>query len=75
MHNARLFINGRSQAVRIPKSMAFEGVNEVTLRKEGNRLIIEPARKTWTSLKGNKTAGNDFMKERPGLIKTDRVKL
>jgi antitoxin VapB len=36
----RLFRNGRSQAVRIPKDLEFSG-NEVVLRKEGARLVIE----------------------------------
>jgi antitoxin VapB len=39
---ARLFRNGRSQAVRIPKDLEFPG-SEVILRKEGDRLVIEPA--------------------------------
>jgi antitoxin VapB len=37
----RLFRNGRSQAVRIPKDFEFAG-DEVVLRKEGERLVIEP---------------------------------
>ena len=38
----RVFRNGRNQAVRIPRE--FELVeNEAIMRKEGNRLIIEPA--------------------------------
>jgi len=39
---ASLFRNGRNQAIRIPKEFEFEGT-EVTVRKEGTRLIIEPA--------------------------------
>lgn len=38
----RLFRNGRSQAVRIPKDLEFPG-SEVVLRKEGERIVIEPA--------------------------------
>lgn len=37
-----LFRNGRSQAVRIPKDMALPGT-EAILRREGNRLVLEPA--------------------------------
>ena len=36
-----LFRNGRNQAVRIPKGMEFPG-DEAVLRKEGDRLILEP---------------------------------
>ncbi len=38
---ARLFRNGRNQAVRIPRDLEFPG-SEVLIRKEGNRLIVEP---------------------------------
>ncbi len=37
----RLFRNGRNQAVRIPRDLELPG-NEALLRKEGNRLIVEP---------------------------------
>lgn len=38
---AKLFKNGRSQAVRLPKQFRFEG-REVKIRKEGNKVILEP---------------------------------
>ena len=38
----RLFRNGRNQAVRIPRQFELPGV-EAIMRKEGERLIIEPA--------------------------------
>lgn len=40
----RLFRNGRNQAIRIPRDFELEG-NEAILRKEGDRLIVEPVRK------------------------------
>ena len=40
---ASLFRNGRNQAVRIPREFEFEGT-EVTVRKEGTRLIIDPVK-------------------------------
>jgi len=42
---AKLFINGRSQAVRLPKEFRFEG-DEVSIRKVGKSVIIEPVEKT-----------------------------
>jgi len=36
-----LFRNGRNQAVRIPREFELEGT-EAIIRKEGERLIIEP---------------------------------
>ncbi len=42
--HVRLFRNGRNQALRIPRDLELEG-DEAILRKEGDRLIIEPIRK------------------------------
>lgn len=41
---ARLFRNGRNQAVRIPREFELPG-DAVLLHKEGNRLILEPLQK------------------------------
>ena len=39
----KLFRNGRNQAVRIPVEFELPG-NEATMRREGDRLIVEPVR-------------------------------
>lgn len=39
----RFFRNGRNQAVRIPREFEMPGEDGI-IRKEGDRLIIEPAR-------------------------------
>jgi antitoxin VapB len=39
--HVRLFRNGRNQAVRIPRELELPG-DEAIMRKEGERLIIEP---------------------------------
>ena len=39
-----LFRNSRNQAIRIPREFEMEG-KEATIRKEGNKLIIEPIKK------------------------------
>lgn len=40
--HVRLFRNGRNQAVRIPREFELPGEDAI-LRKEGDRLVIEPA--------------------------------
>jgi antitoxin VapB len=40
----KIFRNGRNQALRIPREFQLN-TNEVTIRKEGIRLIIEPVEK------------------------------
>jgi antitoxin VapB len=39
----KVFRNGRNQAVRIPREFEFPG-DEAIMRKDGERLIIEPLR-------------------------------
>jgi antitoxin VapB len=42
--HVRLFRNGRNQAVRIPVEFELPG-NEAIMRRDGDRLVIEPVRK------------------------------
>ncbi len=71
----KLFTNGKSQAVRIPKAFEFSGIDEVNIRKEGNALIITAARKNWESFTQLPKANDDFMCDRPELLANDRVTL
>ena len=41
--HVKLFRNGRNQAVRIPREFELAG-DEAILRKDGDRLILEPIR-------------------------------
>jgi antitoxin VapB len=40
---AKLFQNGGSQAVRLPKAYRFSSQREVLVHREGRRIILEPA--------------------------------
>lgn len=42
---AKIFQNGRSQAVRLPKEFRFE-CDRVKIKKEGKKVILEPVEKT-----------------------------
>jgi len=44
VREVRLFRNNRNQAVRIPVDLELPG-DRALLRKEGDRLILEPVRK------------------------------
>jgi virulence-associated protein VagC len=48
-YRAKVFKNGGSQAIRLPKECRVEG-EEVIVRKRGDRLVIEPAHaeSTWS---------------------------
>ncbi|MEE8409028.1 MAG: type II toxin-antitoxin system VapB family antitoxin [Myxococcota bacterium] len=45
---AKLFRSGGSQAVRLPKEYRFVGQHEVAIRREGDRVVLEPVRKGWS---------------------------
>ena len=45
MQSAKLFVNGRSQAVRLPKAFRFEGMTEVFIERDGDRVILSPTRR------------------------------
>ncbi len=49
MDTARLFMSGRSQAVRLPKEYRFEGA-EIVVRHFGNGVLLLPANEPWAML-------------------------
>ena len=74
---ATLFLNGRSQAVRLPKSLRFDG-DEVYVWKEGERVILEPVRKAvwpegyWEALDAmNADLPDDIELKAPELLDLD----
>ena len=64
MQTAKLFINGRSQAVRLPKEFRFSG-NDVFIKKIGNMVVLLPKDDPWSSLVDSLDAfTDDFMENR-----------
>ena len=64
MHTAKLFQNGRSQAVRLPAEFKFDG-DRVFIRKVGDAVILLPYREPWQSLLASLTLfSDDFMENR-----------
>ncbi len=47
MKTAKLFMNGRSQAVRLPKEFRLPG-KEVRIHREGRRIVLEPITDAWS---------------------------
>lgn len=50
MDLARIFWNGRSQAVRLPKQFRFD-TDQVRIRRDGDAVILEPLPSDWNWLK------------------------
>ena len=64
MQKAKLFLNGKSQAVRLPKEFRFEG-KEVFVKKMGDAVVLIPESNPWSSLiKSLDKFSADFLKER-----------
>ena len=63
LKTARLFLNGRSQAVRLPKEYQFSG-KDVYIQRIGEAVILFPVDKEWeVFLHGLNNFSNDFMSE------------
>ena len=74
---ASVFINNRSQAVRIPADLRLpEGVKRVQVRALGSERIISPVDHTWDSffLNGPEVS-DDFMVERASQVQSERESL
>ncbi len=72
MQTAKVFINGRSQAVRLPKEFQFSG-NDVLIQKVGDAVLLIPNNKVWnTFLQGLNGFTDDFMKEGRQQPKSDK---
>ena len=66
MVRTSLFQSNRSQAVRLPKDVAFpDGVREVTILREGRGRVIVPANAVWDDFFAS--AGIDDFPERAQL--------
>lgn len=64
METAKLFQNGQSQAVRLPKEFRFPG-REVFIKKVGNTTVLFPVEGSWDMLANSLSQfSDDFMEER-----------
>ena len=65
MTMAKLFPNGQSQAVRIPKEFRFENQSEVFIAKEGDAIILFPKKSKFNILFDSLDKfSDDFMQDR-----------
>lgn len=69
---AKLFLNGRSQAVRLPKEFRFEGT-EVYIHRQGDQIILSPKRQE--VFKNTPLPSDDFLSERVDLPLQEREDL
>ena len=73
MNTAKLFKNGKSQAVRLPKQFKFQGT-EVYIKRIGRNVMLIPKDDPWESLISSiDNFSDDFMadREQPVLDKRE----
>jgi antitoxin VapB len=64
VRTAKLFQNGQSQAVRLPREFRFND-DHVYIKKEGNVVMLIPAKGSWQSLFNSLSKfSDDFMADR-----------
>jgi antitoxin VapB len=75
MQTAKIFINGRSQAVRLPKDLRFSG-KDIFIKKIGKIVVLLPKDDPWSSLVHSLDQfTDDFMDSRDQPIQDSREKL
>jgi len=72
-----VFINNRTQAVRLPLDVRLpEGVHKVEIRARGHERIIAPIGQIWDSFfLDGPTVSDDFMSERSSQFQSEREAL
>ena len=69
---ARIFMNGRSQAVRLSREFRFD-TDKVAIRREGRNVILSPPYADWDDyLRSAPRAGEDFVAAMDELRQTPR---
>ena len=69
----KLFKNNKSQAVRLPKAIAFpDSVTDIEIIAVGNKRIITPAAQSWDDWFKATGVSDDFMTQR--LQPEDRIR-
>lgn len=64
METAKLFQNGKSQAVRLPKEFRFHG-DKVFIKRMGTAVVLLPYHESWQPLLASiDLFSDDFLEER-----------
>ena len=72
MKTAKIFMNGRSQAVRLPKECRFD-CEEVFIQKQGDRVILTAKKPEWDEFFDSVSVfGDDFLDEREDVSPQER---
>lgn len=71
MRTVSIFKNGNNRTIRLPRDLDFDGVSELEIVREGDRLILRPVRPSWGSFAQLKKANPDFMMKCMDVVSDD----
>ena len=75
MNTAKIFVNGRSQAVRLPKEYRFDG-SDVFIKKIDDIVMLIPRDKVWKTFRNSFSKfSDDFLLERENELPQERDNL
>ena len=75
MNTAKIFVNGRSQAVRLPKEYRFDG-SDVFIKKIDDVVMLIPRDKVWKTFRNSFSKfSDDLLLERENGLPQDRDNL
>jgi antitoxin VapB len=73
MESARIFLNNRTQAVRLPKAVAFPAeVKRVSIVRIGRSRLITPEEISWDTFFESEPASSDYMVDREQPMPQER---
>lgn len=76
MRTVSIFKNGNNRAIRLPRDLDFDGVNELEIIREGDTIILRPVKPSWGSFSQEEKADKDFMQGREDIVSDEgRFKL
>jgi antitoxin VapB len=76
MVQTKVFQSNQSQAVRLPKAVAFpEDVKDVEIVVVGNSRIVAPINQSWDSWFDSPPVSDDFMTDREQPVTQERESL
>lgn len=71
---AKIFKNGRSQAIRLPKNFRLPG-KMVSVSHLGNAVVLQPISETWLDVYNSMSELKSFMEDREDLPAQEREEL
>ena len=72
MDTAKIFLNGRSQAVRLPKKYRFN-TDKVLIFKRGDEVVLKEKKESWSEFFAEESAfGKDYLAKRENISPQER---